>query len=190
MHGFSGPLVLGAAIGFTLAVTLTPAPVPPPAEPAPVPTVIERDSPVRLGVYDSRGVAIAWVRSEFNDLGEKMDAHRAAKAEGDEQKARTLERWGEMKQRELHFQGFGVYPVDAYLEPIRASLPALLSERELDAIVWRLEARTTRVATVDVTVDLMVLLGMDREEAARMRDGLRRAEPLDFAALYELDPRE
>lgn len=192
MHGSTGPLMLGAAIGLVLAMNLAPEPTPTVQQPlqTPVLATVETDDSVRLGVYDSRGIAIAWVRSGHSDLRAKKAAHREAVAAGDEERVAELERWGEMHQRELHFQGFGTYPVDRYIADIREALPALLEDRELDAIVWMAHAHAQDVEVVDVTVDLMVLLGMDRTEAETTAREMRTKTPLGFATLFEMSPYE
>jgi hypothetical protein len=194
MHGSTGPLALGAAIGLVLAMSIAPErnlPANLPAgDPVPVLATTEADPAVRLGVYDSRGIAIAWAQSEHSDIREKKAAHREAKAAGDEVKAAALERWGELHQRELHFQGFGSYPVDRYIADIKGELPALLEARGLDAIVWMEHAHAERVEVVDVTVDLMVLLGMDPDAAAKTAGEMKKHTPLDFATLFEMDPRD
>jgi hypothetical protein len=193
MHGFSGPLILGATLGFVVAMSMSPTTTEP--VPARQHAVQPETQPpvgadtIRLGTYDSRAIAMAWARSEHNEVHAKMNAHREAKAAGDDATVAELERWGLMKQRELHFQGFGTYPVDACLAPIRDELPALMARKDLDAIVWMVHAQTGRVERVDVTVDLMVLLGMDRGQAVQAANAMRTIEPLDFATLYEMDPR-
>lgn len=145
---------------------------------------------VRLGVYDSRGVAIAWAGSDFNTIGEKMKQYEAAKAAGNDAEVKRLEEWGQMQQRLLHFQGFGHYPVEDYLVAINDRLPQLMKERDLIAIVWAPNATTEAVETVDVTVDLMKLFGMDEAAASKMIKQMSAHKPLEFAELYKMDPRD
>ena len=38
------------------------------------------------------------------------------------------------------------------------------------------------------TVDLMVLLGMDRDDASEMHAQMKGHKPLDFATLFDMDP--
>lgn len=152
----------------------------------------QNDEPakVRLGVYDSRGVAIAWARSDYNTIRESMKAYQKAKAEGDEAEQKRLEDWGQMQQRLLHFQGFGHYPVDDYLAAVQDQLPKLLEDRDLVAIVWTPAAKADNVEPVDVTVDLMKMFGMDEAEAAKMAGELAKHEPLDFTTLFNMSPMD
>lgn len=145
---------------------------------------------VRLGVYDSRGVAIAWAGSEHNTIREKMKEYEQAKAAGNDAEMKRLEEWGQMQQRLLHFQGFGRYPVDEYLAALGDQLPQLLKDRDLAAIVWTPNATADNVETVDVTVDLMKLFGMDEAKAAQMMKEVAGHQPLDFVDLYKMDPRD
>lgn len=145
---------------------------------------------VRLGVYDSRGVAIAWAGSEYANFNEMRQAYEKAKAAGDTAEQKRLENEGQMQQRLLHFQGFGRYPVDQYLTAIDEKLPQLLKDRDLVAIVWTPNAKADNVELVDVTVDLMKLLGMDEAKAKAMAGEASKRKPLEFAELYELDPKE
>lgn len=171
-------VVLASAVAVVAgAVALAPHHQPEPAK-------------VRLGVYDSRGVAIAWAGSDFNTIGEKMKEYERAKSAGNQDEVKRLEEWGLMLQRQLHFQGFGHYPVDEYLVPLGDKLPKLLKDRDLAAIVWAPNAKADNVETVDVTVDLMKLFGMDEAKAKKMMSEVSAHEPLTFAELYNMDPSD
>ena len=191
MHGSHGPFVFGAVVGLLVAMHLSPVPATGPRyDVATEAASAEAEQAVRIGVYDSRGVAVAWFRSEHNDIASRMKGFREAEAAGDEAEAAEFEKWAVMHQRKLHFQGFGTYPVEPYIADIRELLPELLDRRGLDAIVWMQHAHTERVEIVDVTVDLMVLLGMDRAAAEKMAREMGKNKPLDFATLFEMDPRD
>lgn len=192
MHRSHGPFIVGSILGLLVAMHLSPVSVRgPSSEPAPIGAMPTPEAGiVRIGVYDSRGVAIAWAQSEHNDTRGKKAAHQKAADEGDEARVAELERWGAMRQRKMHFQGFGSYPVDAYIAEIRDRLPALLERRGLDAIVWKHHAHRERVEIVDVTVDLMVLLGMDPARAEETAREMSKHQPLDFETLFEMDPMD
>ena len=127
---------------------------------------------VRLGVYDNRAIAMAWVRSKYSPLPTKMKELQQAKAERDEKKTQQLNEWGEMLQP-LHFQGFGKYPVDEYLDQVQEKLPEVMAQHQLDAIVWMCHSHQDHVTIVDVTPDLMRLFGADDQviqQAAEMKE--------------------
>lgn len=149
----------------------------------------DADRAVRLGVYDNRVIAQAWVRSEHNDLGELMREYKRAEAAGDEDRVEELRRRGELLQRKLHFQGFGPYPVDEYLEALRDRLPELLERHELDALVPRCHAHGPHVTTVDVSIDLAMLLGADEAAARKMLGYVEGRKPVDFVTLFQMDPK-
>ena len=78
------------------------------------------DSKIRIGVYDSRAVAVAYAPSEWNEkrLKEKMAEMEKAKSAGEAKKIAELEAWGNDQQAKLHRQGFSTAPVDDILENI------------------------------------------------------------------------
>jgi hypothetical protein len=144
---------------------------------------------VRLGVYDSRAIAMAWIRSKHSPLPDKMKELQQAEAAGDKKKVEQLNAWGEMLQRQLHFQGFGKYPVDEYLDQVQEKLPEIMAQHELDAIVWMCHRHNDHVTLVDITPDLMKLFGASDEVIQQAKE-LKKHEPLDFATLFKMDPRQ
>jgi hypothetical protein len=122
-----------------------------PVEPGPQP---EKH---RIGVYDSRAIAIAWAGSKFNSVGDKMKELEAAKKAGDKNKIAELEAWGAAHQRLLHFQGFGRVPVGELLKPVEDRLIALMDEKKLLAITMQCDALSANTETVDITLDLVRL---------------------------------
>jgi len=85
-----------------------------PAEPAKSPTE-------KIGVYDSRAVAIAWVGTEEfkQSLNALKKESEQAKAAGDRERAAALEKEGAAMQERLHAQGFSTAPVDDILDHFR-----------------------------------------------------------------------
>lgn len=141
----------------------------------------------RIGTYDNRAIAIAYARSEFHDLSDKMAEYEVAKASGDSGRVAELEAWGAVNQRLLHFQGFGRYPVDDLLECVGDELPALAEELQLDAIVWLPSYTAEGVEVVDVTARLVELFGIG-EQAAGMAMAACEHEPLSFEELIGMGP--
>ena len=148
-----------------------------------------QSSKVKIGVYDSRAVAMAFAASKHNPVREKMKEFKQAKAAGDKAKADELREWGEMLQRELHFQGFGKYPVDDYIALIKDKLPQVMAEHDLDAIAWMCHEQGENVELVDVTVDLMRLLGA-QEQTIKQAEDLKQHAPVDFTTLFKMSPNQ
>jgi hypothetical protein len=81
----------------------------------------------RVGIYDSRAVAVAFAGSAaFNRWLSNLKAeHEKAKASGDQKRVAELEAEGAARQRLLHMQGFSTAPVTNILDQIKDKLPAI-----------------------------------------------------------------
>lgn len=134
----------------------------------------QQNDTIRLGIYNSRALAMAWVRS---------DAFR-------EERQREEAEAGEMLQRKLNFQGFGRYPVDQYIQHVQDQLPDLMEQRELLAIVWMCHSRRDTVVLVDVTEDLVRLFGIEEAQVQQIMESAQSFEPKDFATLYTMEPSQ
>lgn len=123
------------------------------------------DEAVRIGVYDSRSVAIAFVGSEVYQktrgklLASKMGERRRAKEEGNRKKVAELEAWGKAQQERLHQQGFSTAPVDDILALIKDRLPAIRKEARVEHLVSKWDRETLQglagAEQVDVTMQLI-----------------------------------
>jgi len=141
---------------------------------------------LRIGTYDNRAIAIAFAASEHNPVRLKLAEHEKAKAAGDDATVEALERWGETFQKQLHFQGFGRYPVSDLLAPVRDKLPDVAAAKGLDAIVWTCDFTGEGVEVVDVTWDLVKLYDPSPKTARTVAE-LRTKLPATFAELIEMD---
>jgi len=117
----------------------------------------EQNPKLRVGVYDSRAIAVAYAASEFNPVDDKMQQHQAAKAAGDEAKVQKLEAWGESHQRQLHRQGFGRVPVTDLLAHVQDRLPDVAEEANVDVIAFECNYLGPGVEEVDITMELVML---------------------------------
>ncbi len=115
----------------------------------------------RIGVYDSRAIAIAWTGTpSFNAwMGPLAAEHERAKAAGDEKRAKELAAEGAARQQRLHLQGFSTAPVDDILGHLKDSLPGIQQQAGVSALVskWDKEglARYPAATQVDVTMALV-----------------------------------
>ena len=135
---------------------------------------------LRVGVYDSRGVAIAWGNcGEFKAKIEAMKAeHAAAKAAGDTARANELGREGPWLQERMHMQGFGNLPVDDILEGRDEMMAKVAETAGVDAIVPNVDWMGDGIEVVDVTEALMVAIGMPEADAKQMMGELVKVEPV------------
>jgi hypothetical protein len=142
-----------------------------------------KDRKLRIGIYDSRAIAIAFAASEFNPVAEKMAAHDKAKAAGDKEKVKELEAWGEKHQRQLHFQGFGRVPVDDLLKPVKDQVARIAADQHLAAVTMGCDFTSDAVELVDITDDLVKLF----KPTDRTLDHIRMIRKEKPIPLVELD---
>jgi hypothetical protein len=112
-------------------------------------------APQRIGVFDSRAVAIAYANSpDFNKvpatLAERM---RAAKEKGDKKEIAAIEREGTLHQVMMHEQGFGTGSVISILSLVKDSVAALAARENVTLVVskWEIAYSAKNVELVDLT---------------------------------------
>jgi hypothetical protein len=128
-----------SAILFCLSIVSAPA-----QEPATNPPGGKQ----RVGVYDSRAIAVAFMGSEVYQatVGKQLTAmraeHDAAKAAGNQKRVAELEAEGQARQVLLHKQGFSTAPVDDILTLIQDKMPEIAKAAGVGPIVskWDKEA--------------------------------------------------
>lgn len=149
--------LLGATAGTMLMTTAARAATAPASAPA--------AATVRLGVYDSRAVALAWGRSpEFHGRIQKLrDDFGLAKAAGDTARMRELERDGMWTQVRLHQRVYSTAGAGDLLAGVRDQLPAIAKEAGVVAIVsrWEVPFSDASVELVDVTKAVANLFAPD-----------------------------
>lgn len=145
-------------------------------------TVLPDQGQVRVGVYDNRGILMAWFASKYNDLANMRKEYEQAKLAGDDERVKELGAMGPKLQRRLHFQGFGRAPVTELLAYVEDQLPALAKELGVDVIAFECNYSGDNVEIVDITLDLAKLYDPSPET---MR-GVREIMAQDPVALEEL----
>lgn len=142
---------------------------------------------VKVGVYDSRAVAVAFAHSAQNravleDLMRRRDEAKKANATAD---VAALEARGAALQERLHRQGFSTASIADILKPIEAQLPAIAQAAGVDVLMskWDVAYRAADVTFVDVT-PAMIAPFAPNADVRKMIDSLLEQEPL---SLYEHD---
>jgi hypothetical protein len=135
-------------------------------------TVLAGQGPVRVGVYDNRGILLAWFASKYNDLAlaDLGKEYEQAKLAGDDERVKELEAMGPKIQRRLHFQGFGRAPVTEQLAHIEDQLPALAKELGIDVIAFECNYLGPDVEKIDITLDLVKLYDPSPETMKMVRE--------------------
>ncbi len=138
---------------------------------------------IRIGIYDSRAVAIAYAHSEWNEarLKSKMEEMEKAKATGDTKKIEELEAWGPAQQAKLHRQGFSTAPVDDILEHIKDKLPEIREQANVSCLVSKWDKKTLKryksSELVDVT-DLITAPFNPNEKTLRTIKEIKDIKPI------------
>jgi hypothetical protein len=137
---------------------------------------------VRVGVFDSRAVAVAYGSSKFlqeryQQLKKELDK---AESSGDKEQAEKIKAEGKAGQERLHQQGFGTASVKKYLELVKDKIPAVAKEANVDFIVskWEVAYQNPAVEIVDITDDLVKVFEPN-ERALKSIQELKKHPPLD-----------
>ena len=148
-------------------------------------------APIRIGVFDSRAIAIAYWRSPdgMRQLQALHDEYAKAKAAHDDTRAKELEQEGPWQQVRMHQQAFSTATVASILEKVSDRLPAVAKDAGVSAIVskWEVPYRDASIETVDVTLPLVKLFTQDPKMLS-MIDQIEAQPPVPFEKL-PLDPK-
>ena len=152
-------------------------------------------TPQRIGVYDSRCVAVAFAGNPEHEArtAEELAALEAAKAEGDpETIAAADDRVWESRKR-LHRQGFGTAAVDDIFAFYPDQLESLEQAHDLTALVSQWDKKTIKsyrdAQRVDITEDLIDMLGPnDRQRRSAL--SIRKHKPLTPAQVEKMIQQE
>lgn len=113
----------------------------------------------RIGVFDSRMVAIAYYNSEPQRAAiQQMQADlRDAKAAGDESKIQELQLQGPAMQNLMHYQVFSTASIPNVMEQLAPALPQVAERAGVALIVskWEISYQRGDVERVDVTDELV-----------------------------------
>jgi hypothetical protein len=120
-----------------------------------------KETTLRVGVYDSRAIAVAYGNSaEFRKSLDGITAdYKKAKEAKDDKRVKEIEAQMKAKQRRAHEQGFSTGSVAPIMAKIKDSLPAVAKKAGVDVIVskWEVNYQSPEIKVVDVTDDLVAL---------------------------------
>lgn len=144
--------------------------------------------PQRIGVYDSRAIAIAYANSPtFNTsatmLSERM---KAAKEKGDKKEMAAIEREATLRQAMMHEQGFGKGSVIGMIALVKDSIAALAARENVILVVskWEVAYNEKNVELVDLT-EQVVEFFQPNERIRSMLKELPKNEPVENAYLIQ-----
>jgi hypothetical protein len=136
---------------------------------------------IRVGVYDSRAVAMSYYRSEqFNTPLSALFAKLGkAKEDGDKKTVEELESLGPALQELIHKQSFGDWPVSNIMKIISDELPEIAKQADVGVIIskWDITFQQPAAELVDVT-HLLVNLFNPSEETLKIVDEIMKTNPV------------
>ena len=150
----------------------------------------KKPTPVRVGVYDSRAVAVAFVASGLfeKELQQWNQEKKEAKQEGNIKAAEKIDAKMLLRQKLVHHQGFGTTSVENILQHIHDQLPDIANKAGVDVIVskWAIAYQADQVEFVDVT-DLMIEPFKPSERTKAIIRDLRTKKPVDWEVIEKHD---
>ena len=151
----------------------------------------EIDGRAKIGVYDSRSIAIAFAGSPAHksSLAELRSRHESAIREGDSELAAELEEEGRNRQVIAHQQAFSTAPVDALLAHVAEEMEQVRVTQDLVAVVskWDREALAMfpSAEAVDVTMQLVdAFQPTERQRRAALQ--IREHKPISLDAARKI----
>ena len=139
---------------------------------------------VRIGIYDSRAIALAYWRTENRldrYIAPLVEQAKQAKTAGDEQRAKELDEELWAHQKLLHRQVFSTESVDEILEHIKDKLSEITASAGVTEIISKWDkkrlAQYRSAKLVDVTGQLVDVFKPDDKTLAMIRE-LPKHKPL------------
>ena len=133
-----------------------------------------KDNTLRIGVYDSRAIAVAYGNSA--ELRKSLDAVKAdytkAKEAKDDKRVKEIDTQMKAQQRRLHEQGFSTGSVAGIMAKIKDSLPGVAKKAGVEVIVskWEVNYQSPGIKVVDVTDDLVALFHVSAQGLKWIKD--------------------
>ena len=152
---------------------------------------VTHSTPVRIGVYDSRAVALAWFWSApvQQRLQDQMAAARASKQAGDTARFKELAAALRAEQDRIHRQGFSTAPVDDALAALKDRIPEIEKQAGVSMLVSKWDEAALKkypnAEQVDVTGQL-VRGFKPTEKQLKMITDLQKKKPLSLEQCDEL----
>jgi hypothetical protein len=137
----------------------------------------------KVGVYDSRSIAISFAGSEkFQEILKPLIAEfNEAKAAGDTKKMEQLKAHGRGGQAKMHRQGFGTESVEDILALYPDEVQKIKQSHQLSALVSKWDSATLKkypkAKQIDLTKELIEIT-KPSERQRRAAIDIQRHEPL------------
>ncbi len=135
----------------------------------------------RIGIFDSRCVALAYGRS--TEFMKEMDNLRndvaKAKEDGNQELVKELEQQGPTKQVLMHQQVFSNGSINNILEKIKDKFPAIAKENNFKMILskWEISFIDESFELLDITDQLVAMFDPD-DATKKIIDNIKVMEPV------------
>ena len=143
---------------------------------------------LRIGVYDSRAIAIAYGGSAdfqrvLQSAHKEYDAAKQAKNDGQMQAVKDRMK---LQQRRLHEEGFSTGSVAPIMATLKDVLPEVARQADVQLIVskWELNEQSPDVTVVDVT-DQLVALFHPSEKVLKWVKSIEAQPPLPIEKITD-----
>ena len=144
----------------------------------------------KIGVYDSRVVALAFYRSaeHMESLKGIQTEYVKAKSENNQERIKELEKEGPWRQVRMHQQVFSTAGILNITSTIQASLKTIAEEAGVIIIVskWEMPYLAAAVESIDLTWQIAQLFKPD-EQTLIIMEAMKTQDPVPFDQL-PLDP--
>lgn len=129
-------------------------------------------SDVRVGTYNTRAIAVAWVRSDEFDrkIRSVMDECQKARDTGDTKRMNELKATTRAGQDRVHQQTFGDAPIPDIMARLKDDLPKIARKNNVQVIVAQDRYEGPPATFVDVTDQLVEQFHPTQET----RDAIRK----------------
>src|ERR1035441_219870 len=147
-----------------------------------------KETTLRIGVYDSRAIAVAYGNSaEFRKSVDAVKAdYQKAKEAKDDKRVKEIETQMKAKQRRLHEQGFSTGSVATIMASIKDSLPEVAKKAGVDVIVskWEVNYQAPGIKGGDVPDDLVALFHVS-EKGLEWIKGVKTHAPVPIEQITD-----
>lgn len=149
----------------------------------------QQSASLRIGIYDSRALAIAYYQSPPGQkwFQELKSESATAKAANDAQKLKELEAAAIAMQELMHEQGFSTGSVSNIINVIKDKLPGIAKQAGVPLLVskWDVVYHDPSIEYIDVTLPLVRLLAPE-EKALKLIENLKNHDPVPIETLPRL----
>jgi len=153
------------------------------AQTTPAEASTEKVDRIRIGIYDSRAIIMAYKHSDHDDnfMVKKSKEKRQAEQAGDTDKAKKIDAWMTQYSIRAHSQVFSTTPVHDVLNCIKDKIPQIAKQANVDAVVskWEFDFLTPDAELTDVTMQLVQAFN-PKPGTKEAIEGLLKTKPMSY----------